>query len=177
MGCTNHPSEEEGWQLMAIYVDYRRLNSVSKTDAYPMPRIDDIIDQSSRASFISTLDLTRGYWEVPVANIDQRKTVFITPFGLHQFKAIPFGLQRAPATFQQMMDQFIQGLEGFTDDLDDVVIYSSTWEEHVQHMRNEFECLCKAGLTTKPRKWQFAMKQCIWAILLEMELSSQNLVN
>ena len=58
-----------------------------------------MIDQLGRASFISTLDLTRGYWQVPIANTDRHKTAFITPFGLYQFKAMPFGLQGAPATF------------------------------------------------------------------------------
>ena len=120
-----------------------------------------MIDQLGKANFISTLDLTRGYWQVPVANSDRHKTAFITPFGLYQFKAMPFGLQGAPATFQQMMDQLIQSLEGFTAAyLDDLVVYSSTWEEHVQHLHSVFEHLCKDGLTAKPQKCQFAMKQC-----------------
>ena len=82
---------------LRLYVDYRRLNTVSKTDAYPMSRIDDMIDQLCKASFISTLDLTRGYsyWQVPVANDDRHKTAFITIFGLYQFKTMPFGLQGA----------------------------------------------------------------------------------
>ena len=83
-----------------LCVDYRRLNSVSKTDDYLMPRIDDMIDQLGSASFISTLDLTRGYWQVPVSDSDRHKTTFVTPFGLYQFKTMPFGLQGAPATFQ-----------------------------------------------------------------------------
>ena len=74
---------------------------------------------------------------------------------------MPFGLQGAPATFQRMMDQLIRGLEGFTAAyLDDLVVYSLTWEEHVQHLHSVFERLCKAGLTAKPRKCQFAMSQC-----------------
>ena len=146
---------------LRLCVDYRQLNSVSRTDAYPMPRTDDMIDQLGRASFISTLDLARGYWQVPVANIDRHKTAFITPFGLYQFKAMLFGLQGAPATFQRMMDQLIRGLEGFaTAYLDDLVIYSSTSDDHVKHLCNVFERLCKADLTAKPRKCQFAMKQC-----------------
>ena len=81
---------------------------------------------------------------------DRHKTAFTTPFGLYQFKTMPFGLQGAPATFQRMMDHLIQGLEGFTTAyLDDLVVYSSTWEEHLQHLR-----------TAKPKKCQFAMKQC-----------------
>ena len=146
---------------LRLCVDYRRLNSVSKTDAYPMPRIDDMIDQLGSASFISTLDLTRGYWQMPVFDNDRHKTAFTTPFGLYQFKTMPFGLQGVPATFQRMMDRLIQGLEGFTAAyLDDLVVYSSTWEEHLQHLRQVFSCLQEASLTAKPKKCQFAMKQC-----------------
>ena len=83
-----------------LCVDYRQLNIVSKNDPHLMLRIDDMIDKLGKASFISTLDLTRGYWQVPVANSDRHKTAFITSFGLYQFKAMPFGLQGAPAIFQ-----------------------------------------------------------------------------
>lgn len=74
---------------MRMCVDYRRLNSVSREDAYPMPRIDDLIDRLGRARFITTLDLTRGYWQMPVAAEDQHKTAFATPFGLFQFRVMP----------------------------------------------------------------------------------------
>ena len=146
---------------LRLCVDYRKLNSVSLTDAYPMPRIDDLIDQLGRAKFIMTLDLTRGYWQVPVAKDDQHKTAFITPFGLFQFRKMPFGLQGAPATFQRMMDRLTQGLQGFVAAyLDDLVIYSDSWEDHMQHLRQVFCRLQDAGLTAKPKKRQFAMKQC-----------------
>ena len=91
-----------------LCVDYRRLNSVSQFDAYPMPRVDDLIDQIGQAKFISTLDLTRGYWQVPVAEEARHKTAFITPFGLFQFIVMPFGLSGAPATFQWMMDHHFE---------------------------------------------------------------------
>ena len=83
---------------LRICVDYRRLNSVSQVDAYPMPRIDDTLDQLGNAKFISTMDLTRGYWQVPVEQKAHHKMAFSTPFGLYQFKMMPFGLQGAPAT-------------------------------------------------------------------------------
>ena len=95
---------------LRLCVDYRHLNAVSEADAYPMPRIDDLIANLGGAKSISTLDLTRGYWQVPVSKEYQPKTAFVTPFGLYQFAVMPFGLQGAPATFQRLMDRVIQGL-------------------------------------------------------------------
>ena len=92
-------------------VDYRRLNSVSRDDAYPMPRIDNLINRLREARFITTMDLTRGYWQMPVAKEDQHKTAFVTPFGLFQFKVMPFGLNGAPASFQCMTDRVVDGLQ------------------------------------------------------------------
>lgn len=90
---------------MRLCVDYRRLNSVTKVDAYPMPRVDEMLDRLGTARYISTLDLTRGYWQEPVEECDQQKTAFTTPFGLYQFCRMPFELQGAPATFQRMIDK------------------------------------------------------------------------
>ena len=89
---------------LRMCVDYRRLSSVSEADAYPTPRIDDLIDRLGDARYISTIDLTRGYWQVPVAPQARSRTAFMTPFGLYQFTVMPFGLHGAPATFQRMMD-------------------------------------------------------------------------
>ena len=80
---------------LRLCVDYRHLNRLSKVDPYPMPRIDDLID---RVPFITTLDVTKGYWQVPVAQADREKTAFTTPFGLYQFRHMPFGLRGAPVT-------------------------------------------------------------------------------
>jgi len=80
------------------------LNSRSQVDAYPMPRIDDLIDGLGQAKFITTLDLTKGYWQMPVAEEDRRKTAFTTLIGLFQFRVIPFGPSGAPTSFQRMID-------------------------------------------------------------------------
>ena len=142
---------------------YRRLNAVSQTDAYPMPRVDDLIDRLGGACFITTLDLSRGYWQVPVREEDRTKTAFTTPHGLFQFRVMPFGLQGAPATFQRRMDSLLRGLEAHTAAyLDDIVIYSSTWEGHLQHIRNTLARLREASLTIKPKKCQFGMYSCTY---------------
>ena len=148
---------------LRLCMDYRRLNAKTKVDAYPMPRIDDLIDNLGKARYISTLDLSRGYWQVPVEKTAQEKTAFVTPFGLYQFKRMPFGLQGAPATFQRMMDRLLNGLGDYANAyLDDLVIYSETWEEHLQHLYAVFTRLRSAGLTAKPKKCQLGMMQCVY---------------
>ena len=84
---------------LCMYVDYWRLNLVSQVDAYPMPRIDNLINGLGWARFSSTLDLTKGYWQMPVAVEDRHKTMFTTPIGLFQFRVMPFRLSGAPASF------------------------------------------------------------------------------
>ena len=112
---------------LRLCIDYRRLNSVSRADAYPMPRIDQLVDRLGKAKYLTTLDLKRGCWQIPVAEKDQHKTAFTTPFRLFEFRRMPFGLRRAPATFQRLMNRLLQGLEDFVSAyLDDIIIYSHT---------------------------------------------------
>lgn len=96
---------------LRLCVDYRKLNAVSEGNAYPMPRVDDLIDWLGQAKFISALDLSKGYWQVPIAEESKPKTAFITPFCLYQFHVMPFGLQGTPATFQWLMNRALQGLK------------------------------------------------------------------
>ena len=154
--------KKEG-KSMRMCVDYRRLNSVTKVEAYPMPRVDELIDRLGKAKYITTLDLTRGYWQVPVAAKDRYKTAFITPWGLYEFKVMPFGLSGAPASFQKLMDRILRGSQEYSEAyLDDVVIFSETWEEHLKHLTDILERIRKAGLTVKLGKCQFAMSQCVY---------------
>ena len=128
-----------------------------------MPSIDDLIDKLGEARFISTLDLTRGYWQVPVAEEARYKTAFATPFGLYEFRVMPFRLQGAPATFQRLMDKIVKGCEKFAAAyLDDLIIFSTSWSDHVSHDRTILQKLLGAGLTAKPNKCQFAMAECTY---------------
>ena len=135
-------------------VDYRRLNNITKRDAYTLPRIDDTLDALLRAKWFSTIDLTSGYWQVEVNEADQEKTAFCTPFGLFQFKVMRFGLTNAPSTFQFLMELILRGLHWSTClvYLDDIIVYSSTIEEHFTRLCEVFEQLRMAGLKIKPSK-------------------------
>jgi len=90
-------------------VDYRKLNAVTKKDAYPLPRIDETLDALGNASIFTTLDLQSGFWQIPVREADKEKTAFSTHKGHYAFKTMPFGLANSPATFQTLMDLVLSG--------------------------------------------------------------------
>ena len=135
-------------------VDHMYLNNITKKDAYPLPRIDDTLDVLSGAKWFSTIHLTSGYRQVEVNKADQEKTTFCTPFGLFQFKVTPFGLTNAPSTFQSLMELVLRGLHWSTCLVysDDIIVYSSTIDEHFTRLREVFGQLQRAGLKIKPSK-------------------------
>ncbi|KAK5925315.1 hypothetical protein CgunFtcFv8_017849 [Champsocephalus gunnari] len=138
-------------------IDFRYLNSISLFDSYPTPRIDELLERLGKAKYLTTLDLSKGYWQVPLTERSRELTAFRTPLGLFQFTVMPFGLHGAPATFQRLMDQVLCDLSGFAAAyLDDIVIYSSTWEEHMEHLHTVLDRLYSAGLTINPSKCVFA---------------------
>ena len=128
-----------------------------------MPRIDELLDRLGKAKFLTTLDLTRGYWQVPMSRSSKEKTAFITPQGLFQFTAMPFGLPGAPATFQRMMDQLLRSMGDYAAAyMDNLIVFSTSWEGHLQPLRNVLRRPQVAGLTAKTSKFQFAMQQCVY---------------
>ena len=124
-----------------------------------MTRTDEIPDRVGAAKFISTLNLSRGYWQIPLAQEAQPMTAFTTPFRLFEFLMMPFGLHGAPATFQRCMDAVLRGLSFVATFIDDVVIYSDSWSDHLQHLRSAFIRLRSASLTAQPKKCLLAMKE------------------
>ncbi|KAG6933137.1 hypothetical protein G0U57_019935 [Chelydra serpentina] len=128
-------------------VDYRKLNAVTCPDNYPMPRTDELLEKLGRAQFISTLDLTKGYWQVPLDESAKERSAFTTHVGLYEFNVLPFGLRNAPATFQKLVDSLLAGLgESAVAYLDDVAIFSDSWAEHLEHLQKVFELIREAGL-------------------------------
>jgi len=88
-------------------IGYRKLNAKVSFDAYPMPRVEEMFESIGAAKVISTLDLAKGYWQIPMSRSSREKTAFATPFGLFEFEVMPFGLHNAPATFQRLMNHIL----------------------------------------------------------------------
>jgi hypothetical protein len=118
-------------------VDYRAVNSVTYNDAYPLPLIDNCVNAMSGSTWFSTLDLRAGYHNIPVAERDRDKTAFITRRGCWRYTVMPFGLTTSPSVFQRLMDMVLHGLsyEICLVYLDDIVIFSNTYEEQLRRLR------------------------------------------
>ena len=141
-------------------VDYRKLNNITKMDAYLIPRMDQMLEKVAQARYISTLDITKGYWQIRLNEDSIPKSAFITTQGLFEFTVMPFGMKTVPATFQRMMKhKVLNGLESFADAyIDDVEIdTSTTFEQHLIHLRQVFDRLREARLCAKPSKCRIAM--------------------
>ena len=135
-------------------MDYRRLNSKIVCDAFPLPRIDEALDALGKAKHFSCLDLTSGYHQVKMSEVDQPKTAFTSPMGLFEFTRMPFGLVNAPAAFQRLMTTVFgdMNFESVLIYLDDIIVFSTTLEEQVKRLSQVFNRLRENGLKLKPSK-------------------------
>ena len=142
---------------LRMCVDFRALNNITVKNRYPLPRIDDMLDQLSNAKVFSKLDLTSGYWQVRVKDEDIAKTAFSTRYGHYEFLVMPFGLCNAPATFQYLMNSiFHEFLDNFVVVyLDDIMVYSRNMEDHLRHLELVFGKLKENKLYVKLKKCKF----------------------
>ena len=139
-----------------LCIDYRKVNAVSKTDSFPIPRLEDCIDRVGNSAFVSKIDLLKGYWQVPMTDRAKEISAFATPDGQCQCKVMPFGMKNAPATFQRLTNQVIAGLDHCVGYIDDILVYSDTWDDHIQQMKLLFDRLHKANLVINLAKSEFA---------------------
>ena len=146
-------------------VDYRGLKAVTTADSFPLPRIDDLLDQLRESEYFSTIDSAAGFWQIRMHPSAKEKTAFVTPQGLYEFRVMPFGLTNAPGVFQRLMQQVIMGLNPTSSPdfvsvyLDDILVFSRSLEDHLNHLRMVITRLVEVGLKLKPTKCHFARRE------------------
>ena len=136
--------------------DYRRVNSVTKPDCFPLPRADDCIDRVGAAVYVSKFDMLKGYWQVPLTARAREISAFVTPDAFLSYQVMPFGMRNAPASFQRLVNIVLNGMSDCEAFLDDIVLYSQTWPIHLCQMRELFRRLSEANLTLNLAKCEFA---------------------
>ncbi|GBO18862.1 Transposon Ty3-G Gag-Pol polyprotein [Araneus ventricosus] len=133
-------------------IDYRNLNKITETQFFPLPNIEQRVETVAAAKYISVLDLTKGHWQIPLTPNAQRIATFVTSFGTFRPLCMPFGLKNAPFTFSKIL----HGCGHVAvPNLDDVAIYSNSWEEHLSHLNAVMSKIKDTGLANKPIKCKF----------------------
>ena len=150
--CILVPKHDGGFRFCT---DFRKVNDKTKSDSFPIPRIADCIDQIGNAKFVSTFDMLKGYWQVPLTQRAREISAFVTPSGLYQYKVMPFGMKNAPATFQRMVNKLVRDIDGCEGYIDDVVIFSDNWSDHIRQIKRFFQIMREAKLTINLMKSEF----------------------
>jgi hypothetical protein len=145
-------------------VDYRKLNSLTIKNRFPMPLVEEILDELAGTKYFSSLDLTAGYHQIRMGEGDEHKTAFKTHQGHYQFRVMPFGLTNAPATFQCAMNSVLAPfLRKFVMVfIDDILVYSATWEEHLAHIKMVLQTLREHQFYLKRSKCAFGRNELIY---------------
>ncbi|UYV68881.1 K02A2.6-like [Cordylochernes scorpioides] len=142
-------------------VDYRKLNSITVKDVYPIPRIDDVMDTLQGSRYFTAIDLRSGYWQVEIEEQDKKKTAFTTSHGLYEFNVMPFGLCNAPATFERIMDNVLKNIKWkfCLCYLDDVIIYSPDFTTHLGRIEAVLKCFRESNLRLNGKKCRFGFEE------------------
>ena len=140
--------------------DFRPLNDVTVKDAFPLPRIDESLSRIANAKIFTSIDLAWAFWQIPLKKRDRRKTAFACELGLFEWRRMPFGLCNASATFQRSITRALQKIQQRHGSvvmayIDDIVIATETIEDHLERIREVFECLREAGFKMRAEKCDF----------------------
>lgn len=157
-------ADSNGHKRWRVVVDFRKINDITLSDAYPLPLITDILDQLGRSRYFSTLDLASGFHQIKMDPKDREKTAFSTPYGHYEFLRMPFGLKNAPATFQRLMNTVLLGLQGYKCFIymDDIVVYGENLESHNSKLVEILARLRLHGLKLQPSKCNFLCKEIVF---------------
>jgi hypothetical protein len=153
--------KKEDGRKSRLCIDFRRLNKLIIPESQPFPTITDIIDKVVNCRYFSVLDINSAFWCITLKQEDREKTSFITKYGKFQFKVLPFGLKNAPAIFQRILANIIRrnNLDTFSVNyIDDILIFSTSWEEHISHLTKFMDAMRKEGFKLKLTKCRFASK-------------------
>ena len=143
----------------------QKTERCEKADTFLLPLINDLLDQLGKSRYFSTLDLASGFWQIRVHPHSQEKTAFVTPQELFEFRVMPFGLTNAPAIFRRLMEEVLRGINPESEPdfvsayIDDILVFSSTLEEHLAHLELVMKHLEEVGLKLKPTTCRFACEE------------------
>ncbi|CAF1131523.1 unnamed protein product, partial [Didymodactylos carnosus] len=150
--------KDKSWRLV---IDYKKLNAITIKDEFPLPNMEDTLQEVGNGfAFFSKLDLKSGFWQLPIDPKDRHKTAFKTPFGLFEWNVLPQGLKNSPPTFQRVMTKLLEPCrKNCLVYIDDLIIFSKTFEEHVQHLNQVLSLLHQSNFQLNPAKCQIARNE------------------
>ena len=155
------PKKGETDNTKRFVVDYRGVNQTTRTDNYPLPCVEDLLDQFHGCNYFTQLDIASGYWNIPIEEKDRYKTAFSVPRGKFQFRRMPFGLKNAQATFQRCMDNIVEeckkeGAQGLDAYVDNIIVFSESFDEHLKTLNIVLRVLDEYNLSLRRDKCEFA---------------------
>ena len=141
-----------------VCADYRKLNRITVFDPEPMTSAEDLFARMGNCRYFSKVDLSKGYWQIPMEEEDISKTAFITEKGHYEFRRMPFGLVNSSATLVRILREVLDGMDCTESYMDDIVIFTQNWDEHLEEIGELCDRLARAGFTVKPSKCEFGTK-------------------
>ncbi|XP_068235502.1 uncharacterized protein [Palaemon carinicauda] len=135
-----------------VCIDFRKLNRITIFDPEPMVTADDVFARLSESNFFTKIDFTKGYWQIKVRSEDVPKTAFVTPDGQYEFLKMPFGMVNAGATYVKCMRTLLKGLDNVESYIDDLLVHTKSWSEHLETLQELFQRILNANLTVRPSK-------------------------